>query len=234
MARREREILEHAVHTIAEQAVKADELVDEAKAGGGGDHPVTVHAKMLRLRGGPDAPSGAGRDAARGQSLTECPCCLQRSCLQSVGSLLRRSNRRFSHHTAPRMASTNTQREMVDTTTTVGGRSLQSLQYFHVSPMKQSSCASVAAPPAPPKISQVRNRTLIAKMTMSIELQLTTGDEEWTFNMTESIVPGPGDALNIEDPDGHVRDFRVAGRRITLVQGEPVGSVLVGIDLEPA
>ena len=49
MQRREGEILEHAVHTIAEQAVKADELVDEAKATGGGDHPVTVHAKMLRL-----------------------------------------------------------------------------------------------------------------------------------------------------------------------------------------
>jgi hypothetical protein len=49
MARRERDILEHAVHTIAEQAVKADELVDEAKAAGGGNHPVTVHAKMLRL-----------------------------------------------------------------------------------------------------------------------------------------------------------------------------------------
>lgn len=69
---------------------------------------------------------------------------------------------------------------------------------------------------------------------MSIELQLTTGNEEWTFNMTESVVPGPGDALTIEDPDGHVRDFRVKGRRITLVQGEPVGSVIVGIDLEPA
>ena len=49
MVRKEREILEHAVHTIAEQAAKADELVDEAKAAGGGDHPVTVHAKMLRL-----------------------------------------------------------------------------------------------------------------------------------------------------------------------------------------
>jgi hypothetical protein len=49
MARREREILDHAVHTIAQQAVKADELVDEAKAAGGGDHPVTVHAKILRL-----------------------------------------------------------------------------------------------------------------------------------------------------------------------------------------
>jgi hypothetical protein len=34
---------------LAEQAAKADELVDEAKAAGGGDHPVTVHAKMLRL-----------------------------------------------------------------------------------------------------------------------------------------------------------------------------------------
>jgi hypothetical protein len=49
MANREREILEHAVHTIAQQAAKADELVDEAAAAGGGDHPVTVHAKMLRL-----------------------------------------------------------------------------------------------------------------------------------------------------------------------------------------
>jgi hypothetical protein len=46
---REREILEHAVRVIAEQAVNADELVDEAAAAGGGDHPVTVHAKMLRL-----------------------------------------------------------------------------------------------------------------------------------------------------------------------------------------
>src|SRR6185436_15039135 len=49
MAQREREIPEHAVHAVAEQAIKADELVDEAKAAGGGDHPVTVQAKMLRL-----------------------------------------------------------------------------------------------------------------------------------------------------------------------------------------
>jgi hypothetical protein len=41
MVRKEREILEHAVHTIAKQAAKADELVDEANAAGGGDHPVT-------------------------------------------------------------------------------------------------------------------------------------------------------------------------------------------------
>jgi hypothetical protein len=46
---RDREILECAVHAVTEQAVKADELVDEAKTAGGGDHPVTVHAKMLRL-----------------------------------------------------------------------------------------------------------------------------------------------------------------------------------------
>jgi hypothetical protein len=52
--------------------------------------------------------------------------------------------------------------------------------------------------------------------------------------MTESVVPAPGDALTIEDPDGHLRYFRVTGRRITLLQGEPVGSVIVGIDLEPA
>jgi hypothetical protein len=49
MARREREILEHAVHAIAEQAAKADEIVKEAALAGGGDHPVTLHAKMLRL-----------------------------------------------------------------------------------------------------------------------------------------------------------------------------------------
>ena len=34
---------------MAEQAVKADGLVDEASAAGGGNHAVTVHAKMLRL-----------------------------------------------------------------------------------------------------------------------------------------------------------------------------------------
>ena len=27
---------------------------------------------------------------------------------------------------------------------------------------------------------------------MSIELQLTTGDEEWTFNLAEAVVPSPG------------------------------------------
>jgi len=35
---------------VSEQAVKADDLVDEAlDAGPDGSHPITVHAKMLRL-----------------------------------------------------------------------------------------------------------------------------------------------------------------------------------------
>ena len=50
MARGEREILEHAVHTIAEQAAKADDLVDEAiGVGHGRSDPLVTHAKMLRL-----------------------------------------------------------------------------------------------------------------------------------------------------------------------------------------
>ena len=36
MARRERDILEHAVHTVAKQAAKSDDLVDEAIAVGHG------------------------------------------------------------------------------------------------------------------------------------------------------------------------------------------------------
>lgn len=69
---------------------------------------------------------------------------------------------------------------------------------------------------------------------MSIELQLTTGDEEWTFNLTESVVPSPGDDLTIDDPHGRSRDFRVVSRRIYLAEGDTVGSVMVGINLEPA
>jgi hypothetical protein len=49
-ARREREVLEHAVHAGAEQAAKADDLVDEAiGVGHGRSDPLVVHAKMLRL-----------------------------------------------------------------------------------------------------------------------------------------------------------------------------------------
>jgi hypothetical protein len=50
VAHREREIPEHAVHTIAEQAAKADDLFDEAiEVGHGRSDPLVVHAKMLRL-----------------------------------------------------------------------------------------------------------------------------------------------------------------------------------------
>jgi hypothetical protein len=45
MARREREILEHAVHTIAEQAAKADDLVDEAI---GSDTAGPIHLSPTR------------------------------------------------------------------------------------------------------------------------------------------------------------------------------------------
>ena len=50
MARQERDILERAVRAVSGQAAKADELVDEAIAAGlDGSHPLTIHAKMLRL-----------------------------------------------------------------------------------------------------------------------------------------------------------------------------------------
>jgi hypothetical protein len=44
MAGRERDIRERPVHAIAERAAKANELVDEARAAGGGDHPVASPA----------------------------------------------------------------------------------------------------------------------------------------------------------------------------------------------
>jgi hypothetical protein len=50
MAVRERQVLENAVRVVAEQAMKADALVDEAiEVGHGRSHPLVVHAKMLRL-----------------------------------------------------------------------------------------------------------------------------------------------------------------------------------------
>ena len=46
----ERDILERAVRAVAEQAAAANAIVDEALADLlDGSHPVTVHAKMLRL-----------------------------------------------------------------------------------------------------------------------------------------------------------------------------------------
>jgi len=50
MARREREILEHAVHKVTEQAAKVDALDDEAiEVGHGRPNPLVTHATMLRL-----------------------------------------------------------------------------------------------------------------------------------------------------------------------------------------
>lgn len=50
MARTERQILERAVRAVSQQAAAADQLVDEAVAAGlDGSHPLTVHAKTLRL-----------------------------------------------------------------------------------------------------------------------------------------------------------------------------------------
>ena len=50
MVRRESDILERAVRTVAEQVQNANAIVDEAEiAGLDVSHPVTLHAKMLRL-----------------------------------------------------------------------------------------------------------------------------------------------------------------------------------------
>jgi hypothetical protein len=47
---RDRDILERAVHAIAEQAANTNKVIDEAmEAGPAADHPVTVTAKLLRL-----------------------------------------------------------------------------------------------------------------------------------------------------------------------------------------
>jgi len=50
VATRERHILEQSVQAVAEQAAKADDLVDEAiDVGHGRSDPLVTHAKMLRL-----------------------------------------------------------------------------------------------------------------------------------------------------------------------------------------
>ena len=46
----ERDILERATRTVSEQVAAAGALTEEAlEAGLGGSHPITLHAKMLRL-----------------------------------------------------------------------------------------------------------------------------------------------------------------------------------------
>lgn len=50
VARQERDILERDIRAVSEQAVAAIAIVDEAiDADLDGSHPVTLHAKMLRL-----------------------------------------------------------------------------------------------------------------------------------------------------------------------------------------
>jgi hypothetical protein len=50
MSIRERHILERAIHAVAEQAAKADALVDEAIGfGHPRSDPLVTHAKILRL-----------------------------------------------------------------------------------------------------------------------------------------------------------------------------------------
>jgi hypothetical protein len=51
MLRQDREILEHAIHAVAEQAAKANEIVDEAMAAGlDGSHHVVIEAKICGRR----------------------------------------------------------------------------------------------------------------------------------------------------------------------------------------
>lgn len=61
MTRRERDILEHAVQAIAEQAANTSKVIDEAmEAGLAADHPVTVANET----GQAGAPESEGRSGA--------------------------------------------------------------------------------------------------------------------------------------------------------------------------
>ena len=96
MARREREIFEHTVRKLAEQAAKADDLVDEAKVAGGGDHPVAVHAKMPRTR----TPQGEGRPRAGARDVVAE--LLEVRSRRALGLGARRLTRTLGHTLSPR------------------------------------------------------------------------------------------------------------------------------------
>jgi hypothetical protein len=71
-----RDILERAVRTLTEQAAAASKLVDEAiDAGLDGSHPVTVHAKMLRLE---LLKTKAALERELGRLLLDCSRCWRR------------------------------------------------------------------------------------------------------------------------------------------------------------
>ena len=73
---RERDVLEHAMLVISEQAAAADALVHEAlDARLGGSHPVTLHAKMLRLE---LLNVKADLERELGQLLLDCSSCGRR------------------------------------------------------------------------------------------------------------------------------------------------------------
>jgi hypothetical protein len=70
---RQRLTLESAVRVVSEQAVAADQLVvRRLESGLGGSHPVTVHAKMLRLE---LLNVKAELDRELGQLLLDCSSC---------------------------------------------------------------------------------------------------------------------------------------------------------------
>jgi hypothetical protein len=57
---------------------------------------------------------------------------------------------------------------------------------------------------------------------MSIRLELANGNEQWTFELAEAVIPSAGDVVDIDSPGGS-RSFRVIDRRIVLTVGEPSG-----------
>jgi hypothetical protein len=70
MPRRERDILERAVQTVAEQAQNTSAIVDEAHdAGLDGSHPVTLQAKTAARTTQREGRSGTGTWPARSELL---------------------------------------------------------------------------------------------------------------------------------------------------------------------
>jgi hypothetical protein len=69
---------------------------------------------------------------------------------------------------------------------------------------------------------------------MSIRLELSTADQEWSFNLTETVIPSTGDIVTLDDSEGRTRDFRVVGRRIAFSEVEPLAVASVAVQLEPS
>lgn len=83
LIRWERTVLERAVRAVTEQAVAADALVRESlDAGLGGSHPVTLHAKMLRLE---LLNVKADLERELGQVVLDCSSCGRRMWIPELG-----------------------------------------------------------------------------------------------------------------------------------------------------